>query len=671
MSHCQLRAFLACLMALTGCGDRPQAVIAPPVASEEADDNDTPAFAADAAPSFARAVAPLLARFCLDCHSAAKARGDVRLEGLREDVTAKDLPIWQAAARAVRSGAMPPPGKPRPAAAELDAFNAWLDAAVFGAGCSKPSDPGRVTLRRLNKAEYNNTIRDLTRLDVKPADEFPADDVGHGFDNIGDVLSVPPLLAEKYLAAALRIVREMFQSPEARERLLNPPAEDVVPFGARGQPPARDEPRKGLHRVRTDMVDPTRRELDRAELVLRVFADRAYRRPVTYAELNRLLRFVEESQKAGEGTEPGLRLALQAVLISPHFLFKVEDRAGAEPRPLNDFELATRLSYFLWSSMPDEELFRVAAAGRLRQRGTLQGQVRRMLGDAKSAALVENFAGQWLQTRALAEFTPDPARFPDFDEPLRRAMLRETEFFCRRILCEDRSVLEFLDADYTFVNTRLARHYGLPDVHGDAFREVCLTGTPRGGVVTQAAILAVTSNPTRTSPVKRGRWILENLLGVSIPKPPPGADAFKSGPLVGTLRQRMESHRTNPACAGCHGRLDPPGLGLENFDAVGRWRTEEEGGQVDASGTLPDGRSFRGPAELRAYLRSQSDVFCRCLAEKLFTYALGRGLGPADQCAVETAARRLARNGYRFSSLLIAVATCEPFQKRGAVQGEP
>jgi hypothetical protein len=584
-------------------------------------------------------------------------------------------------AGAVRAGNMPPAGRPRPAPAELDAFNAWLDAAVFQAGCSGPGDPGRVTLRRLNRAEYNNTIRDLLGIDFRPADDFPADDVGYGFDNIGDVLSVPPVLAERYVEAAERVVERAFRSPEIRRRLLSPPAGDVVPYGGRGLLPVRDEARKTLRlsAAGAPPPDPAQQELDRAGEVLRAFADRAWRRPVTYDELARLLRFVEASQKAGEGVEPGLQLALQAVLASPHFLFKVErDAAAAGPgvaHPVHDFELATRLSYFLWSSTPDDELFRLAAAGQLRRGRTLRAQARRMLRDPRARALVDNFATQWLQLRNLREFTPDPARFPGFDEPLRRAMLAETGLFVENVIREDRSVLEFLDADYTFVNGRLARHYGIPGVEGDDFRRVSLAGTPlhgiRGGLLTQASILTVTSNPTRTSPVKRGKWVLENLLGAPPPPPPPGADNLKGGgTLAGTLRQRLERHRADPNCASCHGRLDPLGFGLENFDAVGAWRTHDGGDSVDASGILA-GRPFNGPAELRTLLRPQKDAFARCLAEKLLTYALGRGLGPGDRCTVATIAGRLARDGYRFSGVVIGVVQSDPFRLRRSQGGKP
>ena len=446
---------------------------------------------------------------------------------------------------------------------------------------------------------------------------------------------------EKYLAAAEKIIDRAFQSPPARKRILT---------------------------VATPNEESARQ-------ILRTFADRAYRRPVRDDELNRLVRLVELARKNGDGFEAGLKLALEAVLVSPHFLFRVElDRRPGDRyvRLVGEFELASRLSYFLWSSMPDDELFRLARAKRLREPGVLEAQVKRMLQSPRSRALVDNFAGQWLQLRNLKGFTPDPARFPGFDEPLRSAMLQETELFFEHVVREDRSVLEFLDANYTFVNERLARHYGIPGVTGDRFRRVDLTGTPRGGILTHASILTVTSNPTRTSPVKRGKWILENILGTPPPPPPPGVQELKEDKevvLSGTLRQRMEQHRADPGCASCHQRMDPLGFGFENFDAVGAWRDREGKHAIDPSGVLPGGQSFKGPAELRALLRKKEDAFARCLADKMLTYALGRGTERSDRCFIDAIARNLARHGYKFSGLVLEVVKSDPFQKRRGKRG--
>jgi hypothetical protein len=327
--------------------------------------------------------------------------------------------------------------------------------------------------------------------------------------------------------------------------------------------------------------------------------------------------------------------------------------------------------------MPDDELFAQARTGQLRKGGNLQAQVRRMLADPRSRALVENFAGQWLQLRNLKNATPDKRSFPAFDEALRAAMLKETELFFAAIVAEDRSVLDFLDADFTFVNERLARHYGMTGVKGDGFRRVSVAGTQRGGVLTQASILTVTSNPTRTSPVKRGKWILENILGTPPPPPPPDAGELsedKNVVLSGSLRKRMELHRSNATCASCHQRMDPLGFGFENFDAIGAWRDRDGPYPIDPSGTLPNGQSFRGPRELKAILKGKHEAFGRCLTEKMLTYALGRGLelgDDADQPVVERIAGSLARNHYKFSSLVLEIVQSEPFQKRRSQRGNP
>ncbi len=626
-------------------------------------------------PAFAAEIAPILARHCLACHDSKTARGGVNLAAFREDSAESDSLVWEKVATAVRAGNMPPAGRPRPTPAELDLLDAWLDAVTVGAGPRGiPID--RVTVRRLNRVEYNNTIRELIGLDLHPADDFPADDSGHGFDNNGDVLSLPPLLFEKYLAAAERVVDAAFQNAETRGRLLNPPLDTVVPLSYRKVTlPERDHVRERLVLSQDDLppVDPVEAERQRAYPILMAFADRAYRRPATHDEVNRLLRFVEEAHRDGEDSDHGIRVAFQAILCSPQFLFRIEHGSETDPGRVNDFELATRLSYFLWSSCPDEELFAHAARGTLRQGNNLAHQVRRMLRDPKAHALAENFAGQWLQTRGLKEFTPDPARFPDFDQSLRVAMIRETELFFDAVVREDRSVLDFLDADYTFVNERLARHYGISGVQGSEFRKVSLAGIPRRGVLTQASVLAVTSNPTRTSPVKRGRWLLENILGAPPPAPPPGVEQLKEAHEVGgtTLRQRMERHRSDAKCAACHAGMDPLGFGLESFDAIGAWRTHDSGLPVDASGVLPDGRTFDGVAGLRAVLLERREAFARCLTEKLLTYALGRGPDRADRPAIADIARKLGDNDYRFSALVLAIAHSDPFQTRSGRGGTP
>jgi hypothetical protein len=596
-------------------------------------------------------------------------KGGVVLDGQDEDTPGPET--WSRVADALRTGTMPPSGRPKPSPEELAALGSWLDAEVFR--CASPdSEPGRVTMRRLNRAEYENTIRDLLDLDLRLADAFPADDVGYGFDNIGDVLSIPPILMEKYLKAADLAIEELARSPRAWSRVMNPAPDAIPPALRKPTFPVRSEPIKRIGRpapAAPVVEDPEVLALRRAHDVIRAFADRAYRRPATADELTRLVGLVESARKDGDSLEESIRYALKAVLISPGFVFLVEEEptAGEEGKrhPLGDFELAVRLSYFLWSSMPDDELYRFAARGELRRGDNLSTQVRRMLREEKARSLVEGFFAQWLQIRALKDVTPDPGRFPDFDEPLRRAMSEETARFAGAIILEDRRVFEFLNADYTFVNERLARHYGIPGVVGDHFRRVSLSGTHRGGVLTHASVLTVTSNPTRTSPVKRGKWVLDNLLGMPPAPPPEGVEALKTEGNVGrseTLRQEMERHREDPRCASCHARMDPLGFSLENFDGIGAWRSVEKDQPLDVSGMMPGGESFRGPSGLRAVLIARRESFARCLAEKLLTYALGRGLGIADRCFVDEIVRKLDRGDGQFSALVLAIAESPPFQ---------
>jgi hypothetical protein len=594
--------------------------------------------------TFATHVIPFVNKYCVRCHSGRRPRGGVSLDKYRQpESLTKDRKVWEEVLQNVRALEMPPShARLKPSPAEIEQVTGFLAAELGRVDCGLTKDPGRVTIRRLNRAEYNNTICDLVGVPFKPAKDFPADDVGYGFDNIGDVLSLPTLLMEKYLAAADQVVQAAFKSPAARKRLL------IAPLDGKDKKAA-------------------------ARKIIGNFARRAFRRPVTAQELDRLVGLTALAEKNGDSLETGVRLALKAVLISPHFLFRIElDREPNNPKavhPVSEYELATRLSYFLWSSMPDEELFRQAAKGTLRK--NLEPQIRRMLKDQKAHALVENFGGQWLQTRNLKTANPNPGQFPAFTGALRADMLRETELFFAAVMKEDRSILDFIDADFTFLNQRLARHYGIKGVAGDQFRRVTLTGGVRGGVLTQASILTITSNPTRTSPVKRGKWILENILGTPPPPPPPDVPELKEDKkavLSGSLRQRMEQHRKNPTCAICHQRMDPLGFGFENFDAVGAWRTKDGKFAIDPSGTLPGGKTFKGPAELKKILKGRAAEFSRCLADKMLTYALGRGLEHYDKCALDAIVQKLARDKYRFTTLVIEVCKSDPFQKRRGKQ---
>lgn len=735
--------------------------------------------------ALAEHVQPFLSRHCLSCHSGDKPKGDIALDRYSQTGFADNEHIWVQVVSAVRSGQMPPrEKKQRPTSSEIEDFTGWIDGQLAKSDCTKKINPGRVTIRRLNRTEYNNTVHDLVGIHFKPADDFPADDVGYGFDNIGDVLSMPPLLMEKYLAAAEKIAdsaillqapvkgttkkyaaktlktepkfpvngefRSLYSNGEAftthdfprdgeyilRSRAYADQAgKDLAKLAFRidgkdikeleiksrsGNPEiveVKTRVKEGKHKVSAaftndfyDPKSPNPNERDRnlyvefievqgpleaptypeshrlvvvaqpsasltrkeaARRVAENFASRAYRRPATSKEVDKLVKLVELAEKNGDSFERGVQLMVQAVLVSPHFLFRIEldapDAAPGTARTLNEYELATRLSYFLWSTMPDDELFREAKQGTLRQ--NLEPQVRRMLKDGKSKALVENFAEQWLQTRNLKNSTPDPKLYPGFDESLRNAMLRETDLFFEAVLHEDRSVLEFIDADYTFLNERLAKHYGISGVSGKEFQKVKFTDTRRGGVLTHASVLTITSNPTRTSPVKRGKWIMENILGTPPKPPPPGADDLKEDDQAvasGSLRQRMEQHRKNPNCAVCHVTMDALGFGFENFDGVGSWREKDGSFGIDPAGTLPDGKSFKDPGELRTLLKKRSTEFARCLTEKLLTYALGRGLEHTDRCSVDQIGKALAKNDYKFSTLFVEIARSEPFQKRGS-----
>lgn len=607
-----------------------------------------PAWSQDSAgsPNFARDVAPVLKEFCAQCHSGERPRSGLSLAFKDEKEALAQFKTWERVAEALRKREMPPQGKPAPSTSQLDRVNRWMDLVVFKVDCNGPRDPGRVTMRRLNRTEYNNTIRDLVGVDFKPAKDFPEDDSGYGFDNIGDVLSLPPLLLEKYLAAAETIVDRAWENPASKKKLL----------GSTGDP---------------------NRFIGRTEgrRILTRFAERAYRRPVSRDEVDRLLRFVELARNNGDSSETGLRLAFQAILVSPHFLFRVEgDPRPGSVRTLNDYELASRLSYFLWSTMPDEELLESAAREELHRPDVLEKQVQRMLRDPRARALSGNFAMQWLTIRSLNEFAPDPKLFPTFTDALRKDMLEETRLFFDHVVREDRSILEFIDADYTFLNERLAKHYGIPGVGGEKFQKIEYPDKRRGGILTHASVLSVTSNPTRTSPVKRGKWIMENLLGTPPPPPPPDVPELedeKGGPLEGTLRQRMEQHRVNPNCAVCHNQMDALGFAFENFDAIGSWRTHDGRHAIDPSGELPGKIGFRGPAELRIILKDRKEDFARCLTEKLLTYALGRGLERTDKCFVDDIVARLAKDNFKFSRLVLEIAKSEPFQKRRGKGGNP
>jgi len=497
-------------------------------------------------------------------------------------------------------------------------------------------DPGRVTVHRLNNSEYNNTVRDLLGTSLRPADNFPADDYSHGFDNIADALSMSPVQVELYRRAAVAL---------AREAMLDPGR--IMPC----------EP---------DPADPAPCVRD----FVTQFGKRAWRRPLSEDEIAASMAMFDTALTAGGAVDEGIRLVIEYMLSSPHFLFRFEidpDPTSTDPRPLDGYELASRLSYFLWSSMPDDELFAAADTGALGDRDTVLEQVDRMLADPKAAAFVDNFAGQWLFLRGLSGHQPDATIFPDFDKALRRAMIEETSQFFREFLESGRPVQEMLVADWSFLDQRLAAHYGV-ELAGEGVQRVSLAGTGRSGLLGHASILTVTSQPDRTSPVKRGLWVLEQLLCAAPPPPPPGVEGLDEGDgSGGTIREQLEEHRSNPACIGCHESMDNIGFALEHFDPVGAWRDSYGEYEIDATGTLPGGATFDGAVEMAGIIAD--DVrFTRCLTEKVMTYALGRGLEEYDHDTVARVHDELLAGGSSLAELIALVATSDPFRFR---RGEP
>jgi mono/diheme cytochrome c family protein len=699
-------------------------------------------------PDFRRDARPFLEAHCLKCHGPQKPKGGLDLSAFGDEASVfAKRKSWEDLVRRVRDGEMPPEDRPQPKAVEKERLLAWFAAASARHDASAPRDPGRAGFRRLNRVEYGYTVRDLLGVDLDPADDFPADDSAHGFDTIADVLSIPPLLVEKYFLAAERILDQLLL-PEPESRKLEGTGDADLDFPASGRylvrlrasraaregaPPrialslggktvaeieVKDLPARsyeapfhtargrkhvalavpeGVTLASLEVAGPVsvpgakeaRNRLffarpgpelpkrEAARKVLERFASRAWRRPVRTGEVERLLGLFDAADRRGDAFEKALRLPLSAVLCSPRFVFRIEeDRPSKSPWPVPDVELASRLSYFLWSSMPDERLSELAAKGSLREPAVLDAEIRRMLADPKSKALVDHFLDAWLQSEAFRYANPDNRVFPEFhkDWRIRRGMGDELRRFVEGIVKEDRSILEFIDADYTYVNEATAKFYGLPEVKGDQVRKVSLPDRRRGGLLGMGAILTMTSSPDRTSVVKRGKWILEKILGAPPPPPPPDAGDLKredsKAAAPKTLRERMAAHRADPSCASCHSRIDPLGFGLESFDGVGRWREQEAGRPVDATGTLPGGKTFSGPIELKDLLLARKDEFAKMLAEKMMVYALGRGLEDADIQAVREVVEAAKKDGYRFSALAGAVARSYPFQHRRNATGD-
>ena len=734
-----------------------------------------PASAADSFDSTAR---PLLAGTCAACHNEKLASGGFNASLFLDPASlASKREGWELILSKVKSGEMPPAGVPKPPDANISKFVSYLQAEFERADRAAKPDPGRVTAHRLNRAEYANTIRDLLGLDFRANEEFPPDDSGYGFDNIGDVLTVSPTLMQKYLSVAEKLAaRAVGGDPlpkpgffNKRDRLhklgpgaveltdiLDYDADYVVHVNLTGHRGAQDKPvtlvisvdgkpvktetvpvqisavnqqggatqRRVVetrlfltgneHKFRAEFVhdedlkaipenartnpnrnivpesielagpfapaeehpiarkilicDPASRK-GCVERILAELAHHAYRRPPAKAEVAQLVSVFDRARAAGYGPSQGLQFAVSAALVSPQFLFRIErDPKPGAPARISDFELASRLSYFLWSSMPDDELLQLAEANRLHQPGVLDAQVKRMIADSKSSAFADNFAGQWLETRSLDALQRDAKKFPEWNAELKDALRTETRMFFEAVLRDDRPISDFIDGRYTFLNELLARHYGIDGVIGPEFRRIDLTTDQRSGVFTQGSVLAVSAYPTRTSVVLRGRYILENVLNAAPPPPPDGVPMLNEETVgvAQSLRRQMEQHRSDALCASCHARMDVLGFALENYDATGKWRTQDGKFPVDASGAFPNGRTFDGPAQMKELLKESMPVFTRALAEKMLTYALGRGVESTDRLAVQELVRAATEHEYRMQSLILAIVHSVPFEQRSA-----
>ena len=754
----------------------------------------------------------MLMQYCTACHNDKLKTAGMSVVPLDPENLSANLSVWEKILRRVSLGEMPLRGAPRPPKEQIANFTQWLGGSLDTLAQANPN-PGHATVRRMNRVEYSNAVRDLLALDVDMSKDLPVDDTGYGFDNIADILTVSPTLMDRYINVAgkisrlatgqasrkpgttdYRITKDLFENafgvPSYNER-----ASDELPLNSRGggafkyyapydatytiqvflnagtsteseisadnryevkvplkaglrtigasfpKKLALDEnlvakttsgPRPGKptgtpvqlpldiqvdgakvqqitvpsfasgpnvaqafylrdvmqisvvgpYDVKGAGDTPSRRKIficrpsaslseqACATKILSTLARHAYRRPVTAADVSPLMKIYAEGRK-GADFDHGIEAALEAVLVSPSFLFMTEsDPAKSAPgsvHRISDTELATRLSFFLWSSIPDDQLLSVAQQGKLRNPAVLKQQVARMLADPRAKALTQNFAGQWLYLRKLEYQKPDRRVFPDFDQRLRLAMETETEMFFDNVVHENRSVLDFLDADYTFLNQRLAEHYGVPGVYGTAFRKVELDpAVHRGGLLGQASVLTVTSYNNRTSVVLRGKWILENILAAPPPPPPPNVPALndaKNGKLL-TVREQMEMHRANPVCASCHTKMDPLGFALENYNGIGGWRVADAGKTLDVSAVLPDGTKFAGPSGLQDILMARKDQFVEAFTERLMTYALARGLEAYDMPAVRTVRYAAAKDDYRMNTIIMGIVQSVPFTLR-------
>ena len=607
-------------------------------------------------------VRPLLEANCFKCHGPDKQRGGVNLAAFTDEKAIQTrAKLWRKVASQLETLAMPPAKAPQPTAEQRELLAHWVRETLDAADGAASQDPGTPVLRRLDRSEYNHTLHDLLGVDFDAAAAVGmTDEPTGGFDNLAEALDLPPALMEKYFAAADKALDRLYGLNEQGKPLPpnDPAAKKAEQF------------RKAVFFV-TSGADLSKHAA--ARQVIARFLRRAYRRPVQDEEVDRYMKLFDRADSRGEKFEDSVRLMLKAALASPYFLYRVEqDRAPAgskEEYPVSDHELAVRLSYFLWSTAPDDELSALADQGKLSDPDVLRRQVARMLNDPKGRALTDNFGVQWMQLRKLADARPSTEFFPTFNQSMRQAMYDEAATFFDKLREEDRPVLDLLDADYTYLNEDLAKHYGIPGVQGKEMRRVALPAEAhRGGLLGMGAILALTSHTSRTSPTMRGKWVLEVVFGTPPAPPPPDVGKINEQPEKGqapkTFRELLAQHAQQPSCAACHAKIDPLGFALENFDAVGRWRETANDRPVDASGQLPTGEKFSGAPGLKQIILQRRDPFVRNLAEQMLTYALGRELEDCDDCAVSAIVANLKRNDDRFSALVQGVVDSYPFQHR-------
>jgi Protein of unknown function (DUF1592)/Protein of unknown function (DUF1588)/Protein of unknown function (DUF1587)/Protein of unknown function (DUF1585)/Protein of unknown function (DUF1595) len=775
--RCMARAILLPVLAVCWLTAAP----APPPSATPA--ATPPSAAKPAAPSFEKDVQPVLVQVCNNCHNPQLNSGNLTITPFfQASSLSSNREGWAKILAKLKSGEMPPPGIPGPSPEAMATLIGIVQAELDKTDANQKPDAGRTIAHRLNRNEYSNTIRDLLGVDFRSTDEFPADDSGYGFDNIGDVLTVSPTLMQKYLSAAEQIasravggdplpkpgfvnrhdrVRKVGDSTIEMKDAVDYDAEYIVKVNLSGHRGATDKPvmlrisvdgkpikevevavqisavnrqggatQRGVeegrvfltaneHTFRAEFLNdefvktlaaksktdnntniypesieiggpypPAQTQAQPKKVlicdpatgpacvdrILTTFAHHAYRRPATKAEVAELMAIFDKAKKAGYTPRQSLQFAIADALVMPQFLFRMErDPAPGVTAHISDIELASRLSYFLWSSTPDDELLRLAETSKLHQPEILDAQVKRLIADSRSAALADNFAGQWLQTRSLDAMKPDAKKFPEWGPELREAMRTETRMFFQAVMQDNRPIADFIDGKYTFLNEQLAKFYGVDGVTGTDFRRVDLTesnAAERSGVFTQASVLTVSSYPTRTSVVLRGKYLMETVLNSPPPPPPPDVPRLNEETVgvAKSLRQQMEAHRADALCASCHSKMDVLGFGLENYDAIGRWRTTDGKFPIDSSGAFPNGKTFNGPAEMKALLHDNMPEFIRCLAEKMLTYGLGRGVESYDRPVVDDLVRQTAAGDNKIQPLILGIVHSLPFQQR---RGEP